>query len=94
VTACSVPLLVATVTGLSGRTAEAPLAGTIETLAAAGSCDWVPPGVVDAPGVELVVPDPEVPESAADVSLHAVPATSNAQIPATARPCFRKLLNT
>lgn len=53
----SVPELVTTLTGWSGRTAAAFLAGVTVTFAAAGSADgvwlWSPPGVVEAPGVEL-----------------------------------------
>ncbi|GAA1606101.1 hypothetical protein GCM10009789_70370 [Kribbella sancticallisti] len=52
--------------------------------------------MVDAPGVELLCDEPE--EGAglpASVSLQAVLTSSNAQTPATARPCFRtELLDT
>ena len=95
VTSFSEPPEAATVTGLSGRTEAAPVAGTIWTFAAAGSFDGVLfPGVVDAPGVELLCPPPEAP-GFASVSLQAVPTISIATTPATARPCFRTvLLNT
>jgi hypothetical protein len=79
------------------------LAGTILTFAAAGSSDGVGlapgVGVPEGPGVlELVLPG-ELPVDGAGsadfVSLQAVPTSSIAQIPATARPCFRTvLLNT
>jgi hypothetical protein len=86
------------VTGLSGWTAEAPLAGTIWTFAAAGSPGVVlEPGVVEEPGVLLFpcVFPAEGAGSAAFVSLQAVPTSSIVQIPTTARPCFRTvLLNT
>ena len=100
VTSDSSPPSLVTVTGWSGRTAEAPLAGTTLTFAAAGSSDGVVEGagvLVDEPGVlELVAPgELDGAGSAAFVSLHAVPTSSIVQIPATARPCFRTvLLNT
>jgi hypothetical protein len=80
---------------LSGCTEDAPVAGTTEMLAA-GVCDGVveSPGVVEAPGELLCDVDgfaddpPVVPLPLAFVSLHAVTASSSAQIPATARPCF------
>ncbi|GAA2790109.1 hypothetical protein GCM10010522_04280 [Kribbella solani] len=83
-----------TVTGLSGCTAVAPLAGTTEIAAAADSDGVVDaPGVFEAPGVllcELDAPgvDWPLPPLPAFVSLQAVPATSSTQMPATARPCF------
>ncbi|GAB2583858.1 hypothetical protein GCM10027269_44180 [Kribbella endophytica] len=86
------PELVTTLTGWSGRTAAAFFAGVTVTFAAAGSVDgvwlWSPPGVVDAPGVELdgAPPAAGLPPS---VSLQAAATTSIAQIPATARPRLR-----
>ncbi|GAA1551989.1 hypothetical protein GCM10009804_06150 [Kribbella hippodromi] len=87
------PAVVLTVTGLSGCTAVAPLAGTIEIAAAASDGVGDSPGVVEAPGVllcELDAPgvDWPLPPLPAFVSLQAVPASSSTQIPATARPCF------
>ncbi|GAA3088170.1 hypothetical protein GCM10010530_12400 [Kribbella aluminosa] len=93
VIAVSLPPVLVTVTGLSGCTDVAPLAGTTAMLAA-GLFDGVVdvPGVLEAPGVLLCdVEAPGVdcpPLPLAFVSPHAVPASSRTQIPATARPYF------
>jgi hypothetical protein len=89
--------VVVTVTGLSGCTDDAPVAGTIAMLVDAGVSDGVVelPGVLEAPGellpdVDVLgvdCPPPPLPPPAS-VSLQAVPASSSTQIPATARPCF------
>jgi hypothetical protein len=90
----SVPELVTTLTGWSGRTAVAFFAGVTVTVAAAGSADGlllvvVPaPGVVGAPGVELLW-EPPAGGLPASESLHPAATTSIAQIPATARPRLR-----
>jgi hypothetical protein len=85
--------VVATVTGLSGRTPEAPFAGTIWMFAAAGFwAEALLPGVVEAPGVELLC---DAPAGAAPVSLQALLTSSTVHIPATTSPYFRAvLLNT
>src|SRR4051794_22245335 len=78
------------VTGWSGRTDEAPFAGVIVTLAAAGLFEGVVP---DAPGLPLLCDVPEDVESACEL-LHALLSSNTAQNPATARPRFlTELLN-
>jgi hypothetical protein len=83
--------VVATVTGLSGLTAEAPFAGVTVTFAAAGALEGLAlPGVADAPGLPVLC---GVPDDACEL-LHALPNTNTAQTTATARPCFlTELLN-
>ncbi|GAA0606600.1 hypothetical protein GCM10009534_46730 [Kribbella sandramycini] len=84
--------MLVTVTGLSGWTDVAPLAGTTATLAADGFSD----GFVDSlgfadeldPPLLCVVLDDGCPPAPGSLSLHAVPASSITQIPVTARPCF------